>query len=153
MKLQYILLLATLIPLFSNIYITKYLHDIRESEKCKDIDSGLVTFYYDFYILSLVILVVSVVGIILAFAKYTNLLTHKNTMKLSDLFLSNSKIIELVSIVFTAGLVKIVYDLKGGSECKYIDPSMASNIYYYGIGGLVVSVLNLVNIDFYKYFV
>tara|TARA_B100000900_G_C20384949_1_gene636100 strand:- start:321 stop:782 length:462 start_codon:yes stop_codon:yes gene_type:complete len=153
MKLQYILLLATLIPLFSNIYITKYLHDIRESEKCKDIDSGLVTFYYDFYILSLVILVVSVVGIILAFAKYTNLLTHKNTMKLSDLFLSNSKIIELMSIVFTGGLVKIVYDLKSDDGCKDIDPSMASNIYYYGIFGLIVSALNLVNIDFYKYFV
>ena len=153
MKLQYILLFATLIPLLTNIYITKYLHDIRESEKCKDIDSELVTIYYDFYILSLVILVVSIIGIILAFAKYTNLLTHKNTIKLSDLFMGNSKLIEVVSIVFTAGLVKIVYDLRGETECKDIDPNMASNIYYYGIGGLVVSVLNLVNIDFYKYFV
>ena len=153
MKLQYILLCSTLIPFLTNIYIAKYLHDIRESEKCKDIDSELVTFYYDFYILSLVILVVSIIGIILAFAKYTNLLTHRNTMKLADLFLSNSKLIEVVSIVFTAGLVKIVYDLRGETECKDIDPNMASNIYYYGIGGLVVSVLNLVNIDFYKYFV
>ena len=153
MKLQYILLLATIIPLLINIYITKYLHDIRESEKCKDIDSELVTFYYDFYILSVVILVVSVIGIILAFTKYTNLLTHKNTFKLANLFLSNSKLIEVVSIVFSAGLVKIVYDLKSNDGCKDIDPSMASNIYYYGIGGLVVSVLNLVNIDFYKYFV
>ena len=153
MKLQYILLCSTLIPFLTNIYIAKYLHDIRESEKCKDIDSELVTFYYDFYILSLVILVVSIIGIILAFAKYTNLLTHRNTIKLADLFLSNSKLIEVVSIVFTAGLVKIVYDLRGETECKDIDPNMASNIYYYGIGGLVVSVLNLVNIDFYKYFV
>ena len=153
MKLQYILLFATLIPLLTNIYITKYLHDIRESEKCKDIDSELVTFYYDFYILSVVILVVSVIGIIIAFTKYTNLLTHKNTMKSVNLFLSNSKLIEVVSIVFTAGLVKIVYDLKGGSECKDIDPSMASNIYYYGIFGLIISALNLVNIDFYKYLI
>ena len=152
MKLQYILLFATLIPLLTNIYITKYLHDIRESEKCKDIDSELVTFYYDFYILSVVILVVSIIGIILAFAKYTNLLTHKNTMKLSDLFIGNSKL-EVVSIVFTAGLVKIVYDLKSDDACKDIDPSMASNIYYYGIFGLIISALNLVNIDFYKYFV
>ena len=147
------LLFATLIPLLTNIYITKYLHDIRESEKCKDIDSGLVTFYYDFYILSVVILVVSVIGIILAFTKYTNLLTHKNTFKLANLFLSNSKLIEVVSIVFTAGLVKIVYDLRGEPECKDIDPNMASNIYYYGISGLVLSAINLVNIDFYKYFV
>ena len=85
MKLQYILLFATLIPFLTNIYIAKYLHDIRESEKCKDIDSELVTFYYDFYILSLVILVVSIIGVVIAFTKYTNLLTHKNTMKLSDL--------------------------------------------------------------------
>jgi len=153
MKLQYMLLFATIIPLLINIYITEYLHDIRESEKCKDIDSELVTFYYDFYILSVVILVVSVIGIILAFTKYTNLLIHKNTFKLVNLFLSNSKLIEVVSIVFSAGLVKIVYDLKSNDGCKDIDPSMASNIYYYGIGGLVVSVLNLVNIDFYKYFV
>lgn len=153
MKLQYILLLATLIPLLTNIYITKYLHDIRESDKCKDIDSELVTFYYDFYILSLVILVVSIIGIIIAFAKYTNLLSHKNTMKLADLFMSNSKIIELVSIVFTGGLVKIVYDLRGDKGCKDIDPTMASNIYYYSILGLIVSALNLVNIDYYKYFV
>ena len=153
MKLQYILLFATLIPLLTNIYIAKYLHDIRESDKCKDIDSELVTFYYDFYILSLVILVVSVIGIILAFAKYTNILTHKNTMKLSDLFLSNNKLIEVISIVFSAGLVKIVYDLKSDTGCKDIDPSMASNIYYYGIFGLIISSLNLVNIDFYKYFI
>lgn len=153
MKLQYILLFATLIPFLTNIYIAKYLHDIRESDKCKDTDSELVTFYYDFYILSLVILVVSIIGIILAFTKYTNILTHKNTMKLVDLFMSNSKIIEVVSIVFTAGLVKIVYDLRGEPECKGIDPSMASNIYYYGISGLVLSAINLVNIDFYKYFV
>ena len=153
MKLQYILLFATLIPLLTNIYITKYLHDIRESEKCKDIDSELMTFYYDFYILSLVILVVSIIGVVIAFTKYTNLLTHKNTMKLSDLFLSNSKLIEVVSIVFTTGLVKIVYDLRGDSGCKDIDPSMASNIYYYGISGVIISALNLVNIDIYKYFV
>jgi len=153
MKLQYILLLATLIPFITNIYIAKYLHDIRESEKCKDIDSELMTFYYDFYILSLVILVISFIGIILSFSKYTNILNNKNVMKLVDLFMSNNKIIEIVSIVFTAGLVKIVYDLKGGSECKYIDPSMASDIYYYGIFGLIISALNLVNIDFYKYFV
>jgi hypothetical protein len=153
MKLQYILLFATLIPFLTNIYIAKYLHDIRESEKCKDIDSELVTFYYDFYILSLVILVVSIIGVVIAFTKYTNLLTHKNTMKLSDLFLSNIKLIEVVSIVFTVGLVKIVYDLRGDKGCKGIDPSMASNIYYYGIVGLIISALNLVNIDFYKYFV
>ena len=153
MKLQYILLFATIIPLLTNIYITKYLHDIRESEKCKDIDSELVTFYYDFYILSLVILVVSIIGIAMAFYKYTNILTHKNTMKSANLFLSNSKLIEVVSIVFTSGLVKIVYDLRGVAGCKDIDPSMASNIYYYGIVGLIISVLNLVNIDFYKYFV
>ena len=153
MKLQYILLFATLIPLLTNIYITKYLHDIRESEKCKDIDSELVTIYYDFYILSLVILVVSLIGVFIAFAKYTNLLSHKNTMKLTDLFMGNSKLIEVISIVFTTGLVKIVYDLKSDDGCKDIDPSMASNIYYYGIFGLIVSALNLVNIDFYKYFV
>jgi len=153
MKLQYILLFATLIPFITNIYIAKYLHDIRESEKCKDIDSELVTFYYDYYIITSVILVVSVIGVFIAFTKYTNLLTHKDTMKLSDLFIGNSKLIEVVSIVFTAGLVKIVYDLKSEPECKDIDPSMASNIYYYGIFGLIVSALNLVNIDFYKYFV
>lgn len=153
MKLEYILLFATLFPFITNIYTAKYLHDIRESDKCKDIDSELVTFYYDFYILSLVILVVSIIGIILAFTKYTNLLTHKNTMKLSDLFMGNSKLIEVISIVFTSGLVKIVYDLKSESGCKDIDPSMASNIYYYGIFGLIVSALNLVNIDIYKYFV
>jgi len=153
MKLQYILLFATLIPLLTNIYIAKYLHDIRESGKCKDIDSELVTFYYDFYILSLVILVVSIIGVVISFTKYTNILTNKNTIKLIDLFMGNSKLIEVVSFVFTAGLVKIVYDLKGGSECKDIDPSMASDIYYYGIFGLIISALNLVNIDFYKYFV
>ena len=153
MKLQYILLFATLIPLLTNIYIAKYLHDIRESGKCKDIDSELVTIYYDFYILSLVILVVSIIGVVISFTKYTNILTNKNTIKLIDLFMGNSKLIEVVSFVFTAGLVKIVYDLKGESGCKDIDPSMASNIYYYGIFGLIISVLNLVNIDFYKYFV
>lgn len=153
MKLQYILLFATLIPFITNIYIAKYLHDIRENEHCKGIDSELVTFYYDFYILSVVILVVSLIGVFIAFAKYTNLSNHKNTMKLTDLFMSNSKIIELLSIVFTGGLVKIVYDLKSDAGCKDIDPSMASNIYYYGIVGLIVSALNLVNIDFYKYFV
>jgi len=155
MKLEYILLLASLIPLVTNIYTAKYLHDIRESGKCKDIDSELVTFYYDFYILSLVVLVVSVIGIAMALHKYTNILTNKNTMKLVDLFMGNSKLIEVVSFVFTAGLVKIVYDLRGdgGSECKDIDPSIASNIYYYGILGLIISALNLVNIDIYKYFV
>ena len=153
MKLQYILLLASLIPLLTNIYIAKYLHDIRESDKCKDIDSELVTFYYDFYILSLVVLVVSVIGIAMALHKYTNILTNKNTMKLVDLFMGNSKLFEVVSFVFTAGLVKIVYDLRGDGGCKDIDPSIASNIYYYGILGLIISALNLVNIDIYKYFV
>jgi len=153
MKLQYILLFATLIPLLTNIYIAKYLHDIRESGKCKDTDSELVTFYYDFYILSVVILVVSLIGVFIAFAKYTNISNHKNTMKLTDLFMSNSKLIEVFGFVFGAGLVKIVYDLKSDAGCKGIDPSMASNIYYYGIFGLVVSVLNIMNIDYYKYFV
>ena len=153
MKLEYILLFATLIPLLTNIYIAKYLHDIRESDKCKDIDSELVTFYYDFYILSLVVLVVSVIGIAMALHKYTNILTNKNTMKLVDLFMGNSKLFEVVSFVFTACLVKIVYDLRGDGGCKDIDPNMASNIYYYGIFGLIVSALNLVNIDIYKYFV
>ena len=151
MNLQYILLFAAIIPFLTNIYVAKYLHDIRENEHCKRIDSELVTFYYDFYIISLVILVVSVIGVIIAFSKYTNLLTHKNTKKIIDLFMSNSKIIELVSIVFTSGLIKIVYDLKSEPDCKGIDPSMASTIYYYGIFGLVVSVLNIMNIDYYKY--
>ena len=151
MKLQYILLFATLIPFLTNIYIAKYLHDIRENEHCKGIDSELVTFYYDFYILSVVILVVSLIGVFIAFAKYTNLSNHKNTMKLTDLFMSNSKLIEVFGFVFGAGLVKIVYDLRNEPDCKDIDPSMASNIYYYGIVGLIVSALNLVNIDYYKY--
>ena len=89
----------------------------------------------------------------MALHKYTNILTNKNTMKLVDLFMGNSKLFEVVSFVFTAGLVKIVYDLRGDGGCKDIDPSMASNIYYYGIFGLIISVLNLVNIDIYKYFV
>ena len=153
MNLQYILLFATLIPFLTNIYIAKYLHDIRENEHCKRIDSELLTFYYDFYIVSLVILVVSVIGVIIAFSKYTNLLTHKNTKKIIDLFMSNSKIIELVSVVITTGLIKLVYDLKSDAGCKDIDPSMASTIYYYGIFGLVISVLNIMNIDYYKYFI
>ena len=151
MNLQYLVLFATIIPFLTNIYVAKYLHDIRENEHCKRIDSELVTFYYDFYIISLVILVVSVIGLIIAFSKYTNLSNHKNTKKIIDLFTSNSKIIELVSIVFTSGLIKIVYDLKSEPDCKGIDPSKASNIYYCGIFGLVVSVLNIMNIDYYKY--
>ena len=151
MNLQYIVLFATIIPFLTNIYVAKYLHDIRKNEHCKRIDSELVTFYYDFYIISLVILVVSVIGLIIAFSKYTNLSNHKNTKKIIDLFTSNSKIIELVSIVVTSGLIKIVYDLKSEPDCKGIDPSMASNIYYYGIFGLVISVVNIINKDFYKY--
>jgi hypothetical protein len=65
--------------------------------------------------------------------------------------MSDSKLIELVSFIFIAGLVKIVYDLKNDDACKDIDSSIAGKIYYHGIFALIVSSMNLVNIDIYKY--
>ena len=45
-----ILLFISLIPFLTNLYVTKYLHDIKENKHCSEIDSYILTFYDDFFI-------------------------------------------------------------------------------------------------------
>ena len=74
---KYILLLISLVPFLSMIYVDKYLQDIKKNNHCKNIDSELLSFYHDYYITSLVITIVSILGIIFIFDRYTKYLDYK----------------------------------------------------------------------------
>jgi len=137
-----IALFIALFPFLTNIYVIKYLHDIRENKQCKDIDSKLLTFYYDAYIVSQIILAVSIIGILISFSNHTDIFKGKYTENITKLFF-NSKIIDVLTIVLNAGLVKLIYDLRSESSCVGVDASMSSNIYYSSILGLIAGAFNL----------
>jgi len=144
-----VLLIISSIPFLTNLYVTKYLHDIKENEHCNKIDSYILTLYYDFYITSTIILFVSIIGIILAINEYTDLLKFPFSKKLIDIITSNSKLVEILSIIFSVGLLKLIHDFKKEPECEKIDHGMASNIYYYSIIGVVFGVFSILGIKLY----
>lgn len=137
------LLFISLIPFLTNLYVTKYLHDIKENKHCSEIDSYILTFYYDFFITSVIILFVSIIGIVLTVNRYTDLLKIKYLKGLIDIFKKNNKIIEILSLIFTSGLIKLIHDLRKEKECDKIDHEMATNIFYYCIAGIIVGLFNL----------
>jgi len=144
-----ILLFISLIPFLTNLYVTKYLHDIKENKHCREIDSYILTFYYDFYITSSVILFVSIIGIVLTINKYTDLFKVKYIKNIIDFLTTNNKIVEILSLIFTSGLIKLIHDLRKEQECDKIDHDMATNIFYYCITGIIIGVLNLLNIKLF----
>ena len=138
-----ILLFISLIPFLTNLYVTKYLHDIKENKHCSEIDSYILTFYYDFFITSVIILFVSIIGIVLTVNRYTDLLKIKYVKGLIDIFKKNNKIIEILSLIFTSGLIKLIHDLRKEKKCDKIDHNMATNILYYCIVGIFIGLFNL----------
>tara|TARA_B110000967_G_C18734008_1_gene484110 strand:+ start:539 stop:982 length:444 start_codon:yes stop_codon:yes gene_type:complete len=142
-------LLLSLIPFLTNLYVTKYLHDIKENNHCKNIDSTMLTLYYDFYITSTIILFVSIIGVILAINKYTDLFKIGIFKKFLDLLSNNKKIFNILSIVFSFGLVKLIHDLRKEPSCDKIDHNIATNIYYYSIVGVVMGLFNLFGVKLY----
>jgi hypothetical protein len=138
------MLLICIIPFLINMYVIKYLHDVKENKHCKEIGSYSLSFYYDYYIVTAIILGISILGALLAVYKYTHIfkgINTKGTLKL--LTTTHDKYISILSLIFGVGLVKLVYDLRVDPGCEKIDHGMATSIYYYGILGLVVAVFNL----------
>jgi len=144
-----LMLLLTIIPFLTNLYILKYLNDIKKNEHCKGIDSKTVTFYYDFELISTIILVVSIVGILTKVINIKDLVKFPQLKKIIDFLASNSKMIDGLSILFSGGLVKVITDLRKEEECKNLDKNMATNIYYYAIAGIIFSILNILNINIF----
>ena len=147
--MKILLLLLSLIPFLTNLYVTKYLHDIKENKHCRQIDSNVLSFYYDYYIISSVILLVSIIGLIFVLNKYTDIFKIKSIQKLINILEKNKRLVEILSISFSFGLVKLIYDLKKEPECDKIDHDMATNIYYYSIIGIFLGILNLLGIKLY----
>ena len=141
-----ILLLLAVIPFLTNLYTLKYLYDVKKNEHCRTIDSKLVTFYYDFELISTIILVVSIIGIFTKLVDVKDLVKFPQLKKIVDMLASNSKILDGLSILFSGGLIKIITDLRKEEECRKLDKNMATNIYYYSIAGVVFSILNILNI-------
>jgi uncharacterized membrane protein len=137
------MLLICIIPFLTNIYVIKYLHDVKGNKHCKEIGSYSLSFYYDYYFVSAIILGISILGALLALYKYTHIFKGNTKGALKLLTTANDKYISILSLIFGAGLVKLVYDLRVDPGCEKIDQGMATSIYYYGILGLVVAVFNL----------
>jgi hypothetical protein len=144
-----IVLIIALIPFLTNLYVTKYLHDVKENNKCKSIDSSILTLYYDFYIISAVILGVSILGFLLIIHKNTDIFKIGIVKKLFDVVTKNKKIVDVISVVFSLGLFKLIHDLRKEPECDKIDNDMATNIYYYSIFGVVMGLLELLGVKLY----
>ena len=144
-----IVLIIALIPFLTNLYVTKYLHDVKENNKCKSIDSSILTFYYDFYIISAVILGVSILGFLLIIHKNTDILKIGIVKKSFDVVTKNKKIVDVISVVFSLGLFKLIHDLRKEPECDKIDHDMVTNIYYYSIFGVVMGILELLGVKLY----
>jgi len=147
--MKLLILLLSLIPFLTNLYVTKYLHDVKENNKCKSIDSTMLTFYYDFYIISAIILAVSIIGFLLIINKNTDIFKIGIVKKLFDVITKNKKIVDVISVVFSLGLVKLLHDLRKEPECDKIDHDMATNIYYYSILGVVMGLLELLGVKLY----
>ena len=137
------MLLICIIPFLTNIYVIKYLHDVKGNKHCKEIGSYSLSFYYDYYIVSAIILGISILGALLALYKYTHIFKGNTKGVLKLLTTTHDKYISILSLIFGVGLVKLVYDLRVDPGCEKIDHGMATSIYYYGIFGLVVGVFNL----------
>ena len=137
------MLLICIIPFLTNIYVIKYLHDVKGNKHCKEIGSYSLSFYYDYYIVSAIILGISILGALLALYKYTHIFKGNTKGVLKLLTTTHDKYISILSLIFGVGLVKLVYDLRVDPGCEKIDHGMATSIYYYGILGLVVAVFNL----------
>jgi hypothetical protein len=149
MNSSIIVLIIALIPFLTNLYVTKYLHDVKENNKCKSIDSSILTFYYDFYIISAVILGVSILGFLLIIHKNTDIFKIGIVKKFFDVVTKNKKIVDVISVVFSLGLFKLIHDLRKEPECDKIDHDMATNIYYYSIFGVVMGLLELLGVKLY----
>jgi len=147
--MKLLILLLSLIPFLTNLYVTKYLHDVKENNKCKSIDSTMLTFYYDFYIISAIILAVSIIGFLLIINKNTDIFKIGIVKKLFDVITKNKKIVDVISVVFSLGLVKLLHELRKEPECDKIDHDMATNIYYYSILGVVMGLLELLGVKLY----
>ena len=137
------MLLICIIPFLTNIYVIKYLHDVKGNKHCKETGSYSLSFYYDYYIVSAIILGISILGALLALYKYTHIFKGNTKGVLKLLTTTHDKYISILSLIFGVGLVKLVYDLRVDPGCEKIDHGMATSIYYYGILGLVVAVFNL----------
>ena len=144
-----ILLLLLLTPFLTNLYTLKYLYDVKKNEHCRTIDSKLVTFYYDFELISTIILVVSIIGIFTKLVDVKDLVKFPQLKKIVDMLASNSKMIDGLSILFSGGLIKVISDLRKEEECKNLDKNMATNIYYFSIAGIVFSILNILDINIF----
>ena len=144
-----IVLIIALIPFLTNLYVTKYLRDVKENNKCKSIDSSILTFYYDFYIISAVILALSILGFLLIIHKNTDIFKIGIVKKFFDVVTKNKKIVDVISVVFSLGLFKLIHDLRKEPECDKIDNDMATNIYYYSIFGVVMGILELLGVKLY----
>ena len=143
---KYILLLISLIPFLSMIYVDKYLQDIKKNNHCKNIDSELISFYHEHYISSLVVTIVSILGIIFVFDRYTKFLDYKIINNILSYISNHRKIINILSFLFTLGLFKLIYDLKKEKECENIDKNEAKIIIIVTSVGLILGSLNLLNI-------
>jgi len=149
MNSSIIVLIIALIPFLTNLYVTKYLRDVKENNKCKSIDSSILSFYYDFYIISAVILGVSILGFLLIIHKNTDIFKIGIVKKFFDVVTKNKKIVDVISVVFSLGLFKLIHDLRKEPECDKIDNDMATNIYYYSIFGVVMGILELLGVKLY----
>ena len=133
-------------PIFVNLYTLKYLTDIKRNERCQEINSPYLVWYFDYYLFGIIVLIISLACMIY-------IINHKKIPSLKEFALNimkdipkskksggiASKIITLLIIGISLFYVKLLYDIGKEETCKDIDHTMRRNLFYYNLFGSIYS--------------
>ena len=121
---------------FYIIYITiTYLNDLRSNVDCNNLNSGVLNFYYDYYLMVLILpVIITILYPILVY----NIIFNK---------FKTAFFIMLVSILcfgINIYFIKLLYDLGKEKECKDIDPNYRQFLFYLNLFGLIMYIINII---------
>tara|TARA_B100001123_G_C15313788_1_gene1025390 strand:- start:1300 stop:1824 length:525 start_codon:yes stop_codon:yes gene_type:complete len=122
---------------FYIIYITiSYLNDLRSNVDCNKLNSSVLNFYYDYYLMLLILpIIISILYPILLY----NLLFNR---------ISTASFVILLSIVcfgINFYFIKLLYDLGQEEECKDIDPNYRQFLFYLNVFGFIMYICNIIS--------
>lgn len=123
---------------FYVIYITiTYLNDLRSNVDCNKLNSGVLNFYYDYYLMILILpIIISILYPILMY----NIIFNKFQTAFFII------IISILCFGINIYFIKLLYDLGKEKECKDIDPNYRQFLFYLNLLGFIMYIINIITI-------
>ena len=129
------------IPICLNLINLKYLYDIKNESNCKEINSPYINVFFDYYLIELCLLILSVIILSYIFHNYSKiggnlkgtqsrLFLIKLGKTMGDFFKNNKKIFELFTLLISGILIKLYYDIGNEKQCKDVDKYLRLYLFY-----------------------